>query len=198
MLRVLFLLLFLFGVSQSWAQDEIIEWAENYELQLSDFKNPESEIGPTVSNSFVQSGATVEIGFQMSSVSFMFTKNFNNKVSTKFYRKAAFLVAMDTTAAKRLLRLSQFDFDLTELYARKIRKELYENKKTFSKGDFFQPYFDKMIEELNSVSGKVYKNSEFGLKMDIVEKEHERVLSEIKELSDFCKECKPPKRKKKK
>lgn len=197
MSRVLFLLLFLLGVSPNWAQDEIIEWTANYELNLSDFKNPESEIASSVSNSFVQSGATVEIGFQMSSISFMFTKNFNNKVTSKFYKKAAFLFAVDTLNAKRLVRLSQFDFDLTELYARKIRKELYENKKTFSKGDFFQPYFEKMIEELNSVSGKVYKDSEFGLKMDIVEKEHERVLTEIKELSDFCKDCKPPKRKKK-
>ena len=118
---------------------------------------------------FIQSGANLELGFQMSNFAFMFTKNFNDKISCAFYPKAALLIAKDSVSAERLIKLSQFDFDLTELYARRIRQELFLNKKTFSKANFFEPYYNKMVQERNQISGRVYKESEFGLNSELVE-----------------------------
>ena len=195
--RPLLIFIMLIGLSYGLAQEEGIAWSKEYQLTIKDFKNPETEIAKSVSSVFIQSGATIELGFQMSNFSFMFTKHFNNKVSCTFYRKAALLMAPDSLSADRLVELSQFDFDLSELYARKIRKELYENKKTFSKSNFFEPYFNKMIQERNEKSGQVYKASEFGTAKEVLKKEHEWVLGEIEKLSDYCKSCKPPKKSKK-
>lgn len=136
----------------------------------------------------------MDFEFQMSNVEFMFTKNFNSKVSCIFNRDAAVIMAADSLAAERLIALVKFDFDLSELYARKIRKELYQNKKTFSNATFFQPYFDKMIAERDKISSRIYSESDFGNESEILEKEHKVVKKEINALSGFCKECKPPKK----
>ena len=196
-LSIVFQSFFLMGLT-AFGQGEAIEWSKEYQLELTDFKNPETEINPEVSTVFIQSGATIELGFQMSNFSFMLKKHFNDKVICRFHKKAALLIATDSTSAERLVKLSQFDFDLSELYARKIRKELYENKKTFSKSNFFEPFYNKMIQEQNEIRGRVYKDSEFGNNMDVVKKEHQLVLAGIEELVAFCKECKLPKKTKKK
>ena len=138
----------------------------------------------------------MELAVQMSNFEFMFTKNFNSKITCTFQKDAATLIAPDSIRAVQLANLVQYDFDLSELYTRKIRKELFENKKTFSNVTFFQPYFDKMIAERNKVSSKIYTDTDFGTNTALLEKEHKEVLKEIDLLSDYCKACKPPKKKK--
>lgn len=181
----------------SYSQDTSIEWSPDYELKLEDFQNPGTEINQDNNNVLIQSGVTIELAFQMNGVAFMFKKNFNDKVICKFRKDAALIIAPDTLNVPRLLSLAQFDFDLSELYARKIRKEIYENKKVVSNSNFFEPYFNSMISERNEISSKVYKDSDFGNKGEIVRKEHETVLKEIEELADFCSSCKPPKKSRK-
>lgn len=180
-----------------FAQEAGMDWSNAYKLTLADFQNPRTEINDSLSAVIIQSGATIEMGFQMNKLSFMFTKHFNDKIGCKFYRQSAILMAPDSLAAKRLLKLARYDFDLSELYARKIRKELFENKKTFSKSNFFEPYFNRMVQEKNTVSGRVYKATNFGNRPEVLEKEHQLILEEIDQLANFCKSCKPPKRKKK-
>lgn len=180
-----------------FSQENKIDWAPYHQFEIEDFKGSKTNIAAEIDDVYVQSGVVLDFAFQMSNVEFMFTKNFNSKVGCTFQRDAAVLVAPDSLAAKRLIALVQFDFDLTELYARKIRKELFLNKKTFSDATFFQPYFDKMIAERNKISSRVYSETDFGKKAEILAKEHAAVKKEIVLLSDFCKECRPPKNRKK-
>ena len=126
-----------------------MEWEQAYQFKIDDFQGAKTAIDKDIDKIFVQSGVILDFEFEMSNVEFMFTKNFNSKVSCTFHRDAAVIMAPDSLAAKRLMALVKFDFDLSELYARKIRKELFQNKKTFSNATFFQPYFDKMIAERN-------------------------------------------------
>ena len=197
MLQIRIVCFFLMLGTISYGQSEAVDWSSNYKLKLEDFQNPETEINGEGSSLFIQSGATIELAFQMNNLAFMFTKNFNNKILCKFYKESAVLVAPGSLDVPRLIKLAQFDFDLSELYARKIRKEIYENKKTFSKADFFEPYFNKMIAERNGISSKIYKASDFGKKIEVVEKEHTKVVKEIELLHDFCFDCKPPRKKRK-
>lgn len=139
----------------------------------------------------------MDFSFQMSSAQFMFTKNFNTKVTTTFNRKAAVITAPDTTAAQQLVDFGQYSFDLTELYSRKFRKEMYEKKGAFSDANFFKPIYQELQEQMNAENARVLKETDLGMKSDLLKVEHQKVLSEIEILSDFCKECKPPKRKKK-
>ena len=175
-----------------------IDWSSDYELELSDFKSTMSEVNSKSTIYSIQSGATINFSFHMSSIEFLFIKNFNSKVITSFNKSAASIIAPDSVIAHKLLKFGQYDFDLTELFSRKFRKELYEKKEALSKSDFFQPLYDKFQAEMNERSMLVLKESEMGLKTEVVKKAHLEVLEEIEKLSEFCKECKPPKKPKKK
>lgn len=174
-----------------------IEWTPHYELTLADFQSPSSEIDPELTSTFIQSGAQMEFAFQMSSYEFMFTKNFNSRVKTVFYKNMAAIVAPDSSNINPLLTSAQFNFDLTELYSRKFRKELHAQKGTFSDISFFQPIYDELQAELSARNARAMKESDLGRKQEVLQQEHQKVLDEISLLSDYCKDCKPPKRKKK-
>lgn len=172
-----------------------VEWNENYKLQLSDFQSNGTQIGNTQINS-IHTASGLDFSLQMSNIEFMFTKNFNSKVSSTFKREAASIIATDTITAKHLLDFAQYEFDLSELYARKLRKDLYTNKGTFSDISFLQPLYDaiqkKYIEEHDIASNK----SNIGQNEKMIKELDADVLKRIQELSDFCKNCKPPKKKK--
>jgi hypothetical protein len=132
----------------------------------------------------------------MTNAEFMFTKNFNSKVSCAFNRNAASLIAPDTATAYDLVNFARYEFDLSELYARKLRKSIYDEKGAFSDATFFKPLFDENQKELNNRHALAGKECDLGRNKEILEKLHQQVLNEVEQLSDFCKECKPPKKKK--
>lgn len=128
----------------------------------------------------------------------MFTKNFNSKVKATFNRNAAAITAIDTLTALQLVKYGQFYFDLTELYTRKFRKEMYEQKGAFSDISFFQPIFNRLQEELQTENARVSKATALGSEEELLKSEHQMVLQQIEQLSAFCMECEPPRRKKRK
>lgn len=173
-----------------------MEWNPDYELQLSDFQSPESEIDSSLTSYSIYSGSKIDFSFNMNSLSFMFTKNFNDKIKAVFQKNLAVIIAPDTLTANQLVQFGRYDFDLVELYSRKIRKKIYEEKGTFTEAKFFQPIFNELQEEMNTVSAQVFKSTDFGKDSLQLQKEHDKVLQEIKKLSDFCMTCKPKKSKK--
>lgn len=180
---------------QLFAQEPLL-WNPDYELQLSDFQSPESEIDPGLTSYSIYSGSKIDFSFNMNSVSFMFTKNFNDKIKAIFQKNLAVLVAPDSLTANQLLQFGRYDFDLVELYARKIRKKIYEEKGTFSDSKLFQPIFNELQEEMNTVSAQVFKATDFGKDTELLLKEHNKVIDEINTLSNFCLTCKPRKNRK--
>lgn len=171
-----------------------IEWDGKYQIQLSDFKSKATQIGNVSSNS-IQTASGLNFSIQMSNVEFMFTKNFNSKVSSTFKRESASIIATDTITAERMVKFAQYEFDLSELYARKLRKDLHVNKGTFSDISFLQPLYDAIQKEYVEEHGEASKKTNLGQKKDILIKLNDDVLIRIQELSDFCKTCKPPKKK---
>lgn len=181
-------------VTPLFAQEELKEWRPNNNFTITDFKSNATQVSKEVKSLYLQTGVNIELAFQMSNLAFMFTKNFNSKVSCVQDSKSAVLMAQNEEHAQQLLNLANFDFDLSELYARKIRKALYENKKTFSKGDFFMPYYNKIISERNQLSSRVYSETEFGKNKELLLEEHQKIKEELNNLAAFCKNCKPPKK----
>ncbi|WP_426091543.1 hypothetical protein [Flavobacterium sp. DSR3-2] len=171
-----------------------IEWDGKYQIQLSDFKSKATQIGNVSSNS-IQTASGLNFSIQMSNVEFMFTKNFNSKVSSTFKRESASIIATDTITGEHMVKFAQYEFDLSELYARKLRKDLYVNKGTFSDISFLQPLYDAIQKEYVEEHGEASKKTNLGQKKDILIKLNDDVLIRIQELSDFCKTCKSPKKK---
>jgi len=176
-----------------YSQLEVV-WKPDYQLQFSDFESPGVHIGNGNMYS-LYSGATFGFSFQMSSYQYMFTRNFNDKIACYFNKQSASLNAPDSLIAWNLLAYAQFSFDLSELYARKFRKEIYENKSTFSSYEIFKEAFDKWQNEYAKRFAEVGQQTDIGQNTEELELLHQEVLKEIEALSDFCKSCKPKKKK---
>jgi hypothetical protein len=172
-----------------------IPWDGQYELQIADFQSPVSQIGDVNMYSF-SAASTFDFAFQMSSSEFMFTKNFNSKVDCSFKRELSVLVAPDTTMANNMVAFSRYEFDLCELYARKVRKKLFEEKGAFSDPSFFRPIFEATQKEYAARRTIAARDTEIGANSAKLNELRAEVLSEIEELADFCKACKPSKKKK--
>lgn len=173
-----------------------LNWSENYTLKFSDFRSPASKIGGEMYSLY--NSASMDFSFYMSNYEFMFTKNFNSKVNCTFTRDASSLVAPNEEYVQYLLNFAQFGFDLSELYARKFRKELYENKGVFSDIRFFEPIYNKIQKDYSKRYTEAADACELGKNEAKLLELHLAVKNEINELSDFCKSCKPPKKKKEK
>ncbi|CAN0604118.1 unnamed protein product, partial [Ectocarpus sp. 12 AP-2014] len=79
-LKNITLLLTLLFLSATMMAQEPMVWNPDYELQLTDYQSAESEINANLTSYSIYSGAKIDFSFNMNSVSFMFTKNFNDKV----------------------------------------------------------------------------------------------------------------------
>lgn len=193
MKKTVFLLL-LFSTTIACAQNTI-DWTRDYTLQIADFQSPATQIGGTnVIGLYAAAG--IEFSFQMSNWEFLFTKNFNAKVSCTFDRAASSIVAPDSTRAASLLRYARFQFDLSELYARKFRKKLYEKKGLFSDVSFFRPIFDTIQRKFSERNTMAQKQTKMGTDTARLKALHEEVLKEIQKLPHYCSACKPPKKQK--
>lgn len=193
-MRQLFIVFFFTFVSTVKGQNTI-EWDGNYQLQLSDFQSSTTQVGGTNIYS-LHTASSMDFSFYMSNGEFMFTKNFNSKVNCSFNRNAASLVAPDSLIATDLLSFARYEFDLSELYARKFRKRLFEEKGAFSDVNFFRPIYDEIQREFTERHTLAGRTTDLGRDREKLKQLHQEVLSEIEQLVDFCKTCKPPKKKK--
>ncbi|UBM60815.1 hypothetical protein LAG90_09220 [Marinilongibacter aquaticus] len=170
------------------------EWSPSVQLTIEDFQSNASKIDENVEQFIIQPAIRMDFSFQMSSYEFMLTKNFNSKVTTTFNPKASVLAAPDIMFANRLLKYAQLNFNLLELYARKYRKRLYESKGVLSEASFFQKAYDGLEEEYNERQALLNQTANMGQNEEIVIEANNEVLQEILELEDFCKTCKPEKK----
>ncbi|KEO75780.1 hypothetical protein [Anditalea andensis] len=195
-MKYIFTLTFLTLVSIGQAQN-IVDWDGKYLLQLSDFQSPNSKIGEGNFYS-LNAASTIDFSFYMSNAEFILSKNFNDKVSNSFNRDGAYIIAPDSATAMQLLAFAQYDFDLKELYARKFRKRMFDEKKAFSDINYSRPIYESVQKEYASRHALAGSQTDIGIQEDKLKILHRDVLEEIKELYDFCKTCKPAKKTKKK
>ena len=185
------LIIFIFLCQCSFGQNEIA-WDGKYQLSLNDIKASTTQIGNTKNYSiFIQNSMAFE--YHMSQFEFMITKNFNKKVKNIFKKDIASIIAPDSAKAIELLNFCQYIFDLNELYSRKLRKKLFEEKNAFSDPQFYKPIYENLSKELIEKGMKASKETDFGVQKEKLKKIHLEVLSEIETYSNFCYSCKPRK-----
>ncbi|MFM7859441.1 MAG: hypothetical protein ACKO96_47830 [Flammeovirgaceae bacterium] len=172
-----------------------IEWNGVYQLKLTDFKSPSTKVGETNIYS-LHTAANMNFSFQMSTAEFIFTKNFNSKVTCILNRDAASLIAPDSATATQLVNFARYEFDLCELYARKFRKLLYEGKGAFSNVNFFKPIYDDVQHEFVNRHSAAAAETDLGRNEEKLAVLHQQVLKELEAFKEFCKTCTPPKKKK--
>jgi hypothetical protein len=169
-----------------------VEWTHDTRLELADFQSPETQIG-SIEIISIHPAAAVLFSFEMTRAEFMFTKNWNSKVSATFSRSGAVIVAPDQQTAEYLVAFGQYSFDLAELYARKFRKELHDRKKTFSSAEYARPIYDDIVAQFNAEFARTGKLTDLGRKTEVLNDLHKRIRKEIESYPDYCKLCKPRK-----
>lgn len=127
----IFFALFL-SVNGAFGQD-VLEWSVIIGWVWR-FKSPSTNLNTSVTG--LHPGAKIEFIYQMSNCEFMLTENFNSKVVCKFLKEAASLQAPDKETAQNLIAPARYEFDLTELYARRIRKGFLKKKTLFQAPGF--------------------------------------------------------------
>ncbi len=194
-MKTIFTIAIFFIAHITYGQNSI-EWSPEIEIQFSDFQSSSTEINESFSIYSIRSGTLVDFAYAMSNAEFMFTKNFNTKVTTIFNKKASYISAPNEEIANQLVKFGQMEFDLAELFARKLRKKLYESKGVFSSADFFKPLYDQIMEEHSDRYNALGKSTDMGRNAEVLVAEREKIKQEIEALSDYCKTCKPPKKRK--
>ena len=192
-LMKLIISIFIYILSTSFAiSQNVIEWNPKYQLQDSDFQASRHVGGENIS---VYAACSVGFGYQMNGYQFMFTKNFNSKVTTTFTKNASYILATDTITRNKLLNFARAEFDLSELFARKFRQMMFEKKNAFSDPNFYQKLYEQVNAELAVRISQLTLDTNMGQADIRLQEQHEKILTEINALADFCKECKPKKKK---
>lgn len=77
-----------------------------------------------------------------------------------------------------------------------MRQKIYKNKATFSDISFLQPLYETVEKDFIAENGSASKETNLGQDEEKLAILNAKVLTQIQELSDFCKTCKPTKKRK--
>lgn len=186
MRTIVFLIVWAAGQSTATGQNKL-EWTENYRLTLDDFQATAPNAG-TIQT--VQGHTTIE--YQFKNYELMGSKNFNKNVTCYFFRTASWIDKGEKT--DKLLRYAQTVFDMHEWMARELRKRFRENKKQLLAGKQNEIY-EQLATEFADIQSRYSKETDYGA---IESKQVEwaaRIKNELTMLADYCKTCKPAKKK---
>lgn len=189
---IIFMTLILIGFHMT-AQKQI-EWSEEIIINEKSFQGTLPNLTDDNYQEYYFS-TSFDFNFQMLSLQFTFTKNFNKYVTAYYVPEFSWMEEGDLT--EQLLLMANMDFDLVELFARKFRKKLFEAKNLGSNVNFFSHLHNEINNEY------IARNAEIRSRLkttdnlsDYLVEDNDRINAEIQELGEFCKTCKPQKKKK--
>lgn len=179
-LLILIILFFFSGelCAQKTNDDNLIYWSATRKLTTNNFgiKTKNQEKGTTL--------AQFCVDYQVKGFDFL-TKNFNKKVHNYMIKSAS---QIDTTAnVQQSLQYQQTLFDLCEIYARKLRKALRENRKKLISGLEIAKELDNQI-----MTDFANRKSEYTLDTSSAtdqikqQKWESQIAKELEELNEFA------------
>lgn len=123
----------------TFQSDEYLDWIENQKLTWADFKAepPAQSAHAALSNTGINFDLSMENG------------DFSVKVHARFNPQKSWK-RKDIDSSDELLAHEQLHFDITELYARKLRKSMLDRKW-------------KQNENINLIFGELYQNNQKAL-----------------------------------
>uniref|UniRef100_UPI0032167117 hypothetical protein n=1 Tax=uncultured Draconibacterium sp. TaxID=1573823 RepID=UPI0032167117 len=172
----------------SLAQNNL-EWKEGYQLTVDAYqaKAPNSGTMQTVSGSFY-------VAYEMKGMNLITTRNLNSYVSCYLQRDASYIDKGNAIVTKRLLRYQQLIFNLYELQARKLRQKFFEERKRLLTKGAGTLYNEVAADHARLVS-EIEGETNHGYSSEEMEKWFKWTNQELEKLSDYCKTCKPKRKK---
>ncbi|NIF04203.1 hypothetical protein F3J23_02015 [Chryseobacterium sp. Tr-659] len=174
---LLLLLLFpLIVFSQSLQSDEFL-WSKERKLQKEDYKL-------TTHDSNFQIRSSINFSYHLRGFN-VFNNNFNRNIINKFSSSAS---TLDTGADNipAILDYQQTNFDLSEVYARKMRKELLIHKNKLWKGfDYANEIFNNLTSEFMKTQALMNEETNYGLNVQKLQLWKQKIHNDLEELSEF-------------
>lgn len=174
-LTICLLGLILTGFAQE--NPDYLLWSQTKKLSLADFGIKKSNAASSAS--FAQ----FTLDYSVNGFDFL-TKNFNKKVKNSMIISASWI---DTTAnIDASIKYQQTLFDLAEIYARKFRKEIKENRKFIAKGvQFIEVINSRVSTEFSKRRLKYDEETKYGTDLTKQQLWEQQILKELHELADF-------------
>ena len=187
---ILLLAIILLFPGVSGAQN-IIEWSADVQLTKDDFQAqaPNRRQMQTASGSFY-------VEYEMQGLNLVITRNLNKNVSCYFQKDASYIDEGTEEATARLLRYQQLIFNLYEIQARNLRKKFFEERKrllTKGPSELHKEAYAEHAKLLSQIESDTFN----GTLDSEIDKWMTWSLEELEKLGDFCKTCKPKKKKRK-
>jgi len=155
-----------------------LQWSQSHKLTIDDFGIKTETLETTTSS------AQFYFNYQVNGFDFL-TKNFNKKVQNCMIKTASWIDT--TTNVSESLRYQQSLFDISEVYARKLRKSSRKNRKRIIYGT--QIAEELSFKIMSDLSKRIIDyNRETRFRADMVKQEawEAKIQNEISELNDFA------------
>ena len=183
-------LIFLLSTIYGFAQNKI-EWSDGYNLSKDDF-----QAQATKSGSFQSATGSFYVEYEIGGMNLITNRNLNKNVSCYFQKDESYIDDGDDDSTQKIIRYQQLLFDIYELQARNLRKKFFEERKTIlTKGP--SVLREEVASEHATLLSKVESETNEGSELLKIEKWEGWVKNELKVLADYCKTCKPKKKKQK-
>ncbi|MDQ0477392.1 hypothetical protein [Chryseobacterium sp. MDT2-18] len=177
LLQIVFVLFTIpFFQSQILKPDEII-WDKSRKLSTDEFHiKTDDTLSPIRS--------TVIISWELMGFS-VFNKNFNQNVTTKIIKSAS-LVNPNLPNVEQLIDYQQTIFDLAEIYARKMRRDLFLNKSKLWKGfDFASEILNEHLNEFHRVQLLMDRQTNSGNDADKLKYWQDLIKTELSKTQQY-------------
>lgn len=180
MKRLYFISIFLLQLnivfSQTVLTDNYISWSATRKLTINDFAIKTTN---KTSPSFVQ----FSVDYEVKGFDFM-TKNFNKRVHNYVIKSASWI---DTTFdVAQTLRYQQTLWDICEIYTRRFRKALKDNRKKIASGtNFIKDLNAKIMSDFSNKRMEYDASTNFGSDVEKQKEWEVQIQKELDELKDF-------------
>ena len=192
MIKQFFAILILGFFTLSVSAQNMLEWSENYHLKLDDFQAEAPNI-----NQLQSSSGSFSVSYEIGGLNLITTRNLNKNVVAQFQKDASYIDKADEATTKRMLDYQQLIFNLYELQARKLRQKFFEERGTvLTKGP--GELYEVVSAEHNKLLAKMQSETFYGASSEEIKKWNQWTLQEIEKLGEFCKDCKPKKKRRNK
>jgi len=171
------LLFFVFiGTSNN---EETLSWSESKRLTWSDFQsNPDSN-----SEAVALTASGITFGYVLKTTSRNRIVDFSTSVESHFYPKKSWYVK--DRANKYILAHEQLHFDITELYARKLREQLTKIKVNQNLKKQLKILHKSINQSLNETQKKYDLQSNHSINVEMQKHWELFVHSELNKLNHF-------------
>lgn len=153
-------------------------WSANNKLSINDFKIKKGDNSSVIYSQFI-------ITHQVGGFDF-FKRNFNQKIENIFLGNASWIDTTNVTNIKKQIDFQQMQFDLSEVYTRKFRKQLLQNKRKIAKGfDIVREISNNMTAQFSERRLALIDDTKSGTDEQKLIEWKEKIITELKELDDF-------------